>query len=196
MQTMYSMDALSLGLVAGGLLLLVTASLVLTATDLANKRVQTHSSWSQIDVQLNRRYDLVPNLVEAVKGYAAHERETFERVTQALGVAIQAEGVVKQAQAETALTGALERLFAVAAAYPELKANQSFIQLQADLIGAQNGISFARQHYNDVVALYNAARQRAPSNMVASWFHFKPVELFAPEPTEAEAIRPSSGVRF
>ena len=124
---------------------------------LIGKRMETTNSWSQIDVQLKRRYDLIPNLVETVKGYAAHERETLERVTEARMTAVGARGVADQARAENVLTGALKSLFAVAEAYPDLKANQSFLQLQEELTATENRIGFARQHYNDVVAQYNSA---------------------------------------
>src|ERR1041385_6693434 len=108
----------------GALLILVAIGVY---NGLVNKRVETQNAWSQIDVQLNRRYDLIPNLVETVKGYAAHEKDTFDRVTQARGAAISAQGVAQQAEAENMLTGALKSLFAVAEAYPELKANQNFL---------------------------------------------------------------------
>src|SRR5437660_9509641 len=124
---------------------------------LVNKRVETKNAWSQIDVQLKRRYDLIPNLVETVKGYATHERETLEKVIQARNMAMNAQGVAQQAQAENVLSGALKSLFAVSEAYPDLKANQNFMSLQEELKATENRIGFARQHYNDVAAQLNSA---------------------------------------
>jgi LemA protein len=163
---------------------------------LVGKRMETQNSWSQIDVQLKRRYDLIPNLVETVKGYAAHERETFERVTQARNMAIQAQGVAEQAQAENVLTGALKTLFAVAEAYPDLKANQSFSQLQEELTATENRIGFARQHYNYVVAQLNAALQIFPTNFVGNAFGFKTAEFFELAEAEAAAVQEAPQVRF
>jgi LemA protein len=139
---------------------------------LVRKRVRCQEAWSQIDVQLKRRYDLIPNLVETVKGYAAHERQTLERVVQARQQAIAAKGVREQAQAENMLTGALRQLFALSEAYPNLKANENFLALQEELSSTENRISFSRQHYNDSAAIYNTAAQTFPSNMVAGMFGF------------------------
>jgi len=152
-------------------------------------RQQVKSAWSQIDVQLKRRYDLIPNLVETVKGYAAHEKETFERVVQARNTALAATGVAQQAQAENALTGALRQLFALAEAYPELKANQNFLALQEELTSTENKISFARQHYNDVVADYNTRRLSFPANLFAAGLGFGPEEFFEIE-TPGERTAP------
>ncbi|MBM2811310.1 MAG: LemA family protein [Chloroflexi bacterium] len=163
---------------------------------LVGKRVETQNSWSQIDVQLKRRYDLIPNLVETVKGYAAHERETLERVTEARNIAVGARGVAEQARAENMLTGALKSLFAVAEAYPDLKANQSFLQLQEELTATENRIGFARQHYNDVVAQYNSALQSVPTNVMGNTFGFKPAEFFALDDGEAAAVRSPVAVKF
>ena len=163
---------------------------------LIGKRMQTQNSWSQIDVQLKRRYDLIPNLVETVKGYAAHERETLERVTEARNMAVGAHGVAEQARAENMLTGALKSLFAVSEAYPDLKANQSFLQLQEELTATENRIGFARQHYNDVVAQYNGALQSVPTNVMGSTFGFKPAEFFALDAGEAAEVRKPVAVTF
>jgi LemA protein len=163
---------------------------------LVGRRVETKNAWSQIDVQLKRRHDLIPNLVETVKGYAAHERETLERVVQARTLAMSARGVGEQAQAETMLTGALKSLFAVAEAYPNLKANESFLQLQEELTATENRIGFARQHYNDVVAQYNTATQRVPARLIASAFGFTPAEFFELEPAEAVEVRKVPAVSF
>ncbi len=163
---------------------------------LIGKRMETQNSWSQIDVQLKRRYDLIPNLVETVKGYAAHERETLERVTQARNMAVEARGVDEQARAETMLTGALKSLFAVSEAYPDLKANQNFLRLQEELTATENRIGFARQHYNDVVTQYNSALQSVPTNTLGNTFGFKSAEFFALDAGEAADVRRPVAVRF
>lgn len=145
---------------------------------LVRLRNAMQNAWSQIDVQLKRRHDLIPNLVETVKGYATHERETLENVTKARQQAVQAAGVAQAAQAENMLTQALGRLFAVAEAYPDLKANQNFMQLQEELTSTENKIGFARQFFNDQVMQYNNRIQMFPSNIVAGAFNFKQGEFF------------------
>jgi len=145
---------------------------------LVKRRNQVDNAWSQIDVQLKRRHDLIPNLVETVKGYAAHERGTFEAVTAARANAINAQGPEAQAQAENALSGALKSLFAVAEAYPDLKANQNFLNLQEELTGTEDKISYARQFYNDTVYKYNTKIQSVPANLIAGPFHFEKREYF------------------
>jgi len=145
---------------------------------LVRKRMQVRNAWSQIDVQLKRRYDLIPNLVETVKGYASHERETLERVVQARQQAIAARDVREQGHAENMLTGALRQLFALSEAYPDLKANQNFMQLQEELTSTENKIGFARQHYNNTVERYNASIQTFPAVMLASMFGFGPEDFF------------------
>jgi len=149
------------------------------------------AAWAQIDVQLKRRYDLVPNLVETVKGYAKHERELFERVTEARARAIAAGSVGEQSQAENMLTSALRSLFAVAENYPELKASQNFLKLQEELSDIENRIAYARQHYNDVVQTYNTSRQQFPASVVASLFAFPPSEYFEVEELAREVPRVS-----
>jgi LemA protein len=151
-------------------------------------RNRCQNAWSQVDVQLRRRYDLIPNLVETVKGYAKHEREVFERVTQARASAINATTVKDQGQAENMLSGALKSLFAVAENYPELKANQNFLMLQEELAGTESKIAFARQFYNDTVMKFNQKQQVFPSNIIANMFSFKEREYF--EIGEAEAKEP------
>ncbi len=163
---------------------------------LVNKKVETENAWSQIDVQLKRRHDLIPNLVETVKGYATHERETLEKVIAARNAAVNARGVAEQAQAENALTGTLKTLFAVSEAYPDLKANQNFLKLQEELTATENRIGFARQHYNDVVGQYNAALMRFPSNILANIFGFRQVEFFQLDPAEMAAVRQAPQVKF
>jgi LemA protein len=156
-------------------------------------RNQVKNAWAQIDVQLKRRHDLIPNLVESVKGYAKHERETFEMVTKARNLAQQAvsAGVGERAKAEGELSVALGRLLAVAEAYPELKANQNFLALQEELTSTENKISFSRQFYNDSVLKYNNKTQMFPSNIIAGVFSFKAGEFFevsVPEEKEAPKV--------
>ena len=174
----------------------VAVVLVAIYNGLVNKRVETENSWSQIDVQLKRRYDLIPNLVETVKGYAGHEKETLERVVQARNQAMNAKGVTEQAAAENMLSGTLKTLFAVAEAYPDLKANQNFLGLQEELKATENRIGFARQHYNDSVGQYNSALQRFPSNIIGGMFGFKPSEFFKLDVTEAAEVRKAPQVKF
>ncbi len=155
---------------------------------LVQKRIRCQEAWSQIDVQLKRRYDLIPNLINTVKGYAAHEKETLERVIAARNQAISAEGVQAQADAENMLTGALKQLFALSEAYPNLKANENFAQLQEELTSTENKIAFSRQHYNDSVAVYNTAREKFPNNIIAGAFNFQERDFFEiEEPTHREA---------
>jgi LemA protein len=169
----------------------VLAVVVIGGVVIYNGLVQTRNrvdnAWAQIDVQLKRRYDLIPNLVETVKGYASHERETFERVTQARSAAQSASGPAEQAQAEGFLTQALRQLFAVAEAYPELRASENFQGLQAELSETENKIAVSRQIYNDTVLTYNNKVQQVPTNFVASLTGFKVREFFEAGPEAAEA---------
>jgi LemA protein len=135
-------------------------------------------AWAQIDVQLKRRYDLIPNLVETVKGYASHERETLEAVISARNMAVSASGPAEQAQSENVLTGALKNLFALSEAYPDLKANQNFLSLQEELTGTEGRIAYARQYYNDSVLSYNTKIQTFPATVFAGMFNFTPREYF------------------
>jgi LemA protein len=182
--------------VLGAIGLVIIMAVIVAYNGLVNKRVETQNSWSQIDVQLKRRYDLIPNLVETVKGYAGHEKETLERVVQARNMAIGARGVAEQAQAENVLTGTLKSLFAVAEAYPDLKANQNFLDLQEELKATENRIGFARQHYNDVVAAYNSALQRFPTNVIGGTFGFKEAQFFQVDAAEAAEVRKAPQVKF
>jgi LemA protein len=160
---------------------------------LVRLRNRCENAWAQVDVQLRRRYDLIPNLVEAVKGYAAHERETFEEVTKARTAAQQAQGVEEQAKAENILTQALGKLFAVAEAYPELRATENFQQLQAQLTDTEQKIAISRQVYNDAVLTYDNALETVPTNIVAGIFSFEPRQYFEVE--EAE-VREAPRVQF
>ncbi|HUW57169.1 MAG TPA: LemA family protein [Planctomycetota bacterium] len=180
-------------LVVLGLVVLLVLIVVAYYNKFIRMRNRVKESWAQIDVQLKRRYDLIPNLVETVKGYASHEKETFENVTKARAAAINAGTVKDQAQAENMLTGALKSLFAVAENYPELKANQNFMQLQEELTSTENKIGFARQHYNDVVRGYNTGIQMFPANVIAGAFGFAAEDYF--ELVE-EAAREAPKVQF
>jgi len=164
------------------LLLIIIGAVVLMAIGMYNSlitlRNRCDNASSQVDVQLRRRYDLIPNLVETVKGYAKHESGVFERVTQARNVAVNAQTVKAQGEADNMLTGALKSLFAVAEAYPDLKANQNFLMLQEELAGTESKVAYARQFYNDVVMKFNMKQQVFPSNILASMFGFKTREYF------------------
>ena len=169
-------------------LVVLAVALIGIYNALVRKRIRCQEAWSQIDVQLKRRYDLIPNLVEAVKGYAAHEKDTLERVIKARQQAIDASGVVDQAKAENFLTGALRQLFALSESYPNLKANENFMQLQEELTSTENRISFSRQHYNDSAAVYNTAREKVPNNIVANSFGFKKQDYFELEDAAAREV--------
>ena len=159
---------------------------------LVRLRNRAENAWAQVDVQLRRRYDLIPNLVETVKGYAAHERGTFEEVTHARTAAQQAQGVAQQAEAENMLTAAIGRLFAVAEAYPQLRATENFQQLQAQLSDVEQNIAVSRQVYNDTVLSYDNALETVPTNVIAGIFHFNPREYFQTE----DATRAAPQVSF
>jgi len=154
---------------------------------LVSLRNRCDNGWANIDTQLRRRYDLIPNLVETVKGYAKHEREVFENVTQARAQAINAGTVKDQGSAENTLQGALKSLFAVAENYPELKANQNFLMLQEELAGTESKIAYARQFYNDMVMKLNTKLQVFPSNIIGSTFGFKSKEYFQIDEPAAKA---------
>ncbi len=168
-------------------ILLLALAVVVIYNRLVRLRNRSENSWAQVDVQLRRRYDLIPNLVETVKGYASHERATFDEVTEARTRAQQAEGVAEQAQAENVLTAALGRLFAVAEAYPELRATENFQQLQAQLADVEQNIVISRQVYNDAVLSYDNALETVPTNIVAGMFNFRPREYFETEGVTREA---------
>jgi LemA protein len=178
---------------AGWIVIGIVVLLVLYVVYLYNKLVvlrnRINNAWSQIDVQLRRRYDLIPNLVEAVKGYASHEREVFERVTEARSRAIAAGSVGEQSQAENMLTGALRSLFAVAEAYPQLRATENFQQLQEELSGTESKIAFARQFYNDTVLRYENLRQSFPTAVLAGAFGFGGREYFEMEEAAREPVK-------
>jgi LemA protein len=161
-----------------GLVVLIGLFAVVLYNGLIRLRNQIENAWAQIDVQLKRRYDLIPNLVETVKGYAAHERETLERVVQARNMAINANGVHEQAEAENVISGALKSLFALSEAYPDLKANANFLNLQEELTGTEGRIAYARQFYNDSVYRYNTKIQTFPAMIIAGMLRFTEREYF------------------
>ncbi|MCX8015615.1 MAG: LemA family protein [candidate division WOR-3 bacterium] len=158
---------------------------------LVTRKNRVKNAWAQIDVQLKRRYDLIPNLVETVKGYAAHEREVFEKVTQARAAAISAKTVGDAAKANNVLTETLKTLFAVAENYPMLKANENFLRLQEELATTENKIAFARQFYNDEAMSYKIMIEKFPTNIIAAIFGFKPEEFYAIPETEKEPVKVS-----
>ena len=161
-----------------GLIALVVLYGIYAYNRLVRLRVNVDNAWSQIDVQLRRRYDLIPNLIESVKGYAGHEREVFEQVTRARSQAQEASGVRGQADAENQVSRSLRQLLAVAENYPDLKANQNFLALQEELTGTESKIAYARQFYNDQVMRLNTTIGKFPSDLVAGAFHFQPREFF------------------
>ena len=182
-------------IVAGVIVVIVLLWLMGAYNGLVRLRNQVKNAWAQIDVQLKRRWDLIPNLLETVKGYAAHEKETLQNVTEARNIAQGAagKGVAAQADAESGLVAALSRLMVVVEAYPDLKANQNFLALQEELTSTENKISFSRQFYNDVVMRFNTRTEVFPTNIVAGMFNFKQAELFE---LKDEAAREAPKVEF
>jgi LemA protein len=160
---------------------------------LVRRKNEVDNAWAQIDVQLKRRYDLIPNLVETVKGYAKHESGTLEKVVQARAMAMNAQGVADKAVAENMLSGALKSLFALGEAYPDLKANQNFLALQEELATTENKVGFARQYYNDSVMNYNTAIEQFPANLIANTFNFGRREFFE---VKEEEVREAPKVQF
>jgi len=169
-----------------GILAIIVFSAIAIYNKLVRLRNTVKSSWSDVDIQCKKRYDLVPNLVETVKGYAAHEKGGFEKVTQARSMAMQATSPAEMAKAENMFRDTLKSLFAVAEAYPELKANASFLRLQSQLQELENGIESARRYYNAVVRDYDILIESFPSNLIASQFKFTKEEFFELESPEVE----------
>jgi LemA protein len=169
---------LIIGSAAGVIVVLLLVWFIGAFNRLVRLRNQVRASWAQIDVQLKRRHDLIPNLVETVKGYAGHERGTLEAVAQARAAAMSAQGVAGTSAAENRLTATLGRLFALAEAYPDLKANQNFLALQTELAGTEDKIAYARQFYNSAVQSLNNAVESLPSNVVAGMTGFHAAEFF------------------
>ena len=174
------------------IVLALVAAVVLFVISIYNSliklRNQVKNAWSQIDVQLKRRHNLIPNLIETVKGYMTHERDTLENITKARSQAVQAEGVGDKAKAEGELTSALGKFNLVVENYPDLKANQNFLSLQEELTSTENKISFSRQSYNDQVLFYNNKIQMFPSNIIAGMFKFNEEEFFEIEDEKERAV--------
>ncbi len=173
-------------LLVGVLLLIVAAYFIMTYNGLVSLRVRADNAWSDIDVQLKRRHDLIPNVVETVKGYASHEKGTLEAVVQARNAAVAAKGPAESAVAENQLTGALRSLFALAESYPQLRAVESFTSLQSTLQSLETSIQDSRRYYNAVVRDLNTKIEQFPSNFVADTFGFHPREFFEAEADERE----------
>jgi LemA protein len=170
------------------LVLIIIFYLIGIYNSLVKLRNQVKNAWSQIEVQLKRRHDLIPNLVETARGYMKHERQTMENVTQARSQALAAESVQDKAKAEGALTGAVRQFMLVVENYPDLKANQNFLALQEELTSTENKIGFARQNYNDQTLFYNNKIQMFPSNVVAGMFNFKEEQFFEIEDAGDRAV--------
>lgn len=173
------------------ILAVFAVGIILIYNGLVRLRVQCDNAWADIDVQLKRRYDLIPNLVETVKGYASHERDTLEAVINARARAMSAQGPAARAEAESALTGALRSLFALSEAYPQLRAVESFSNLQNQLSQIEDAIQNARRYYNAIVRDLNTRIEQFPSNIIARSFGFKPREFFEIPDTERDAPRVS-----
>lgn len=179
-------------IVALVVLVLILVWAIATYNGLVALRQQTANAWAQIDVQLKRRYDLIPNLVETVKGYMKHESETLTRVIEARNMALRAQSVGEKAKAEAAVGAALTGIFGLAEAYPDLKANENMLSLQEELKSTENKIAFARQYYNDMVTRYNTRIETFPSSLFASAGNFKPRELFEiDDPASREPVKVS-----
>jgi LemA protein len=172
-----------------GLVVLAILFFVVTYNSLIGQRNRIDSAWSQIDVQLKRRFDLIPNLVETVKGYAKHEKETFENVTKARSAVAAAGSMADKAKAENMLSSTLKSLFAVAEDYPKLMANENFKMLQEELSGIENKIAYARQFYNDTVLSYNTAIQTIPTSLMAGVFGFVAREFFKADEGERANVK-------
>jgi len=171
-----------------GIIVVLVIWLIGIYNSLVKLRNQVKNAWSQIDVQLKRRHDLIPNLIETVKGYMKHEKETLENITAYRSQAMEASSVGEKAKAEGLLGGALGQLQVAVEAYPDLKANQNFLSLQEELTSTENKISFSRQNYNDQVLFYNNKIQMFPSNIVANMFSFSEEEFFELEDPSEKAV--------
>lgn len=167
------------------IILLLVIAVIAMYNNLVRLRQKVRNSWSQIDVQLQRRFDLIPNLIETVKGYMKHEENVLTKVTELRTSWANASSVAEKAELDNQLSGALKTIMAVSENYPDLKANQNFSELQQELQNTENKISFSRQFYNDSVTMYNTKLEVVPSNIIASIFNFKPEELFKAESDEA-----------
>jgi LemA protein len=174
-----------------GIAVVLVIAIIVMYNSLVRLRVRVNEAWSDIDVQLKRRYDLIPNLIETVKGYAKHEKELFENVTKARANSMKAEGVAEKGKAENMLTDTLKSLFAVAENYPRLKANENFMELQKELSDTENKIQASRRFYNGNVRELNTKIQVFPSNIIAGMFGFDKREFFEAEESEKEPVKVS-----
>ncbi|MBD8923939.1 MAG: LemA family protein [Clostridia bacterium] len=174
-----------MGWIILAIVVILVIAIISMYNGLVSSRVKVDNAWSQIDVQLQRRFDLIPNFVETVKGYAAHESETFEKITSLRTSWANANTVAEKADLDNQLSGALKTIMAVSENYPDLKANQNFSELSEELRNTENKISFSRQFYNDTVTMYNQKLQIFPSNIIANMFNFTPRELFTVDNAEA-----------
>jgi len=182
-----------MGLVFLGAFLLTFAWIVLTYNSLTALSHQLQNAWKQIDVQLKRRYDLIPNLVETVKGVMKYEQETLAKVIEARSRAMASSGVKESAEAQNALSQSLGKIFVLMENYPELKANQNVLQLQEELTTTENQLAFARQYYNDVATRFNLKQEIFPANMIAAFFRFQRSELFSASESEKAVPRVNLG---
>lgn len=173
----------------GAIVAVIVLFFLLTYNSLIQQRMRIDNAWSQIDVQLKKRYDLIPNLVETVKGYAKHEKGVFENVTKARAAVGSAQTIGEKAKADNMLSSTLKSILAVAESYPQLRANENFKMLQEELSGIENKIAYARQFYNDSVMTYNTALQTVPTNVIAGTFNFKPREFFKTEGVERGNVK-------
>jgi LemA protein len=170
-------------------ILLAVIWVIWTYNGLVTLRHQIQNAWKQIDVQLKRRYDLIPNLIETVKGYMKYEQDTLQKVIDARSKAMAANGVKETAEAETALTQSLGKIFVLMENYPELKANGNVLNLQEELTTTENQIAFARQYYNDLVMRFNMKQEVFPSNLIAGFFRFQPEDFFSVPEAEKAPVR-------
>ena len=168
-----------------GVIIVLAIIIIAIYNSLVQARIKVDNAWSQIDVQLQRRFDLIPNFVETVKGYMQHESATFEKIAQLRTSWANTQSVHEKAELDNELSNALKTIMAVSENYPDLKANQNFSELSEELRNTENKISFARQFYNDTVTMYNTKLEVVPSNIIASMFKFKPRDLFEAENEEA-----------
>ncbi|MEO0233772.1 MAG: LemA family protein [candidate division WOR-3 bacterium] len=176
-------------IIVGIVLFVIILAIIGIYNNLVKEKNRVKNAWSQIDVQLKRRYDLIPNLVEVVKDYMSYEQETLTKVIEARNFAMNAKGVKAQAEAENMLSGALKSLFAVVENYPELKANENVMRLQEELTSTENRISYARQFYNDSVMQFNTMVETFPTNIIAAIFNFKQMEFFVIPETERQNVK-------
>ena len=172
-----------------GIIVVIVVALILIYNKLVSLKVRVENAWSQIDVQTKRRFDLIPNLVETVKGYAKHEKDVFTQVTEARSAIMKAKTIGDKAKAENQLTGALKTLFAVAENYPQLRASENFMQLQEEISGTESKIAYSRQFYNDSVMEYNQSIRMFPTNVIAGMLGFMEKQFFESPDSERQPVK-------